>query len=147
MSASVTLAKSTDNKITSPFESRQWQGTVDLFLALTTIFGRATGNRLYEGLSDNNPRTLADTLAYWTRYDNTTGTLVPRTSGVSLAKVTDNDGSDHYVTGGDTTKIDNYLGAWYGPMSDQTRDDLARNDLRGLDNVLYLMVWDPTPGQ
>lgn len=138
---SVTLAKSTDNKITSPF-TRQWQGTVDLFLALTTIFGNATGNRLYEGLSDNNPRTLADTLAYWTRYDNTTGTLVTRRSGVSLAKTTD----ATMVAGDDTTKIDKYLGQWYGPMSDQTRDDLAKNDLRGLDNVLYLMIWDPTPG-
>lgn len=139
---SVTLTKSTDNKITSPFKSRQWQGTVDLFLALTTIFGNATGNRLYEGLAGNNPRTLADTLAYWTRYDNTTGTLVTRRSGVSLAKATD----VTMVAGDDTTKIDKYLEQWYGPMSDQTRDDLAKNDLRGLDNVLYLMIWDPTPG-
>jgi hypothetical protein len=73
------------------------------------------------------------------------GTVHHHCTGVDLAKATDNE--DHRVTGGDTTKIDNYLGQWEGPVSDQTRDDLAKNDLRGLDNVLYLMEYDPTPGQ
>lgn len=73
------------------------------------------------------------------------GTIHHACAGVTLVKPTDL--QDHRVSGGDTTKIDNYLGQWDGPMSDQTRDDLAKNDLRGLDNVLYLMIYDPTPGQ
>lgn len=70
------------------------------------------------------------------------GTVHHACAGVSLAKP----GDVIMVAGDDTTKIDKYLGQWYGPLSDQTRDDLAKNDLRGLDNVLYLMIWDPTPG-
>lgn len=73
------------------------------------------------------------------------GTVHHHCAGVSLSKPTDT--GDHRVTGGDTTKIDNYLSQWEGPLSDQTRDDLSKNDLRGLDNVLYLMIFDPTPGQ
>lgn len=143
--SAVTLAKSTDNKIENPFFTRQWQATVDLAMALGVIFGAATGDRLYRGLADNNPRTLADTFAYWTRYDNTTGELVARRSKVNLTKATDN--HDHQVSGADAPRVDHYLRSWDGPISDQTREWLAENDLRGLDNFLYLSYWDPTPGQ
>ena len=45
-----------------------------------------------------------------------------------------------------TPQVDAYLRQWEGPLSTQTTEDLYRNDLRGLDTLLYLMRWDPTPG-
>ncbi len=76
---SVTLAKTPPAPV-HPFGERQWSSTVDLYLALDVLFS-SKGRDLYEGLSNNDLRGLSDTLAYWTRYDNTTGTLVPRTPG------------------------------------------------------------------
>ena len=60
-----------------PFHTRQWLATVNLAEALYVIFDDA-GVKLYQGLADNDLRSFADTLAYWHRYDNTTGELAER---------------------------------------------------------------------
>jgi hypothetical protein len=73
---SVSLAKTSPAPV-HPFSTRQWSATVDLYLALDVLF-EDKGRDLYEGLADNDLTVFSDTLAYWTRYDNTTGQLVPR---------------------------------------------------------------------
>lgn len=47
---------------TSPFRTRQWQDTVTLWVALQNAYGTRTGDSLYEGLSDNDLRTLSTCL-------------------------------------------------------------------------------------
>lgn len=75
------------------------------------------------------------------------GTVHHKCAGVSLAKPTDTNPLVSGVREPGTARVDAYLKGWDGPLSDQTREDLAKNDLRGLDNLLYLAYWDPTPGQ
>lgn len=67
--------------------------------------------------------------------------------GVTLAKPTDDNPHVSGVRDPGTAKIDNYFRFWEGPLSDQTRDDLRKNDLDALGDFLYLAYNDPTPGQ
>lgn len=73
------------------------------------------------------------------------GTIHHHCAGVSLSKPTDAHPS--MVAGDDIVKIGQYMRMWEGPLANQTYDQLVRNDLQGLDNIMYLMVNDPTPGQ
>jgi hypothetical protein len=66
---------------------------------------------------------------------------------VTLRKITDNNPLFYRANGSYVGHVNRYLRLWEGPLSDQTREDLTKNDLRGLDNFLYLTRWDPTPGQ
>lgn len=66
---------------------------------------------------------------------------------VSLGKRTDHLSIYRHRVGNYGSRMFAYLSQWSGPLSDQTREDLARNDLRGLDNLFYLITNDPSPGQ
>lgn len=68
---------------------------------------------------------------------------------VSLGKISDNNPifNPGRVYGSYVGKINRYLRQWDGPLTRQTEDDLRKNDLRGLENFLYLASNDPTPGQ
>lgn len=98
-------------------------------------------------------RPCADTPAWHLRNNNLIGlqvafqcgTVHHNCSGVSLAKATDD--QPKINSGDDTSKIDGYLHLWSGPLTTQVRYDLARNNLNGLDGLLYLASNDPTPGQ
>lgn len=73
------------------------------------------------------------------------GTVHHSCTGVSLTKITDNNPLFNRANGSYVGKINRYFRTWSGPLSDQTRDDLAKNDLRGLYNFLYLAANDPHP--
>jgi hypothetical protein len=70
-------------------------------------------------------------------------------SGVTLGKPSDTDPMAAPVPTifGRNVRFARYLRQWSGPLSSQMRDDLSRNDLRGLDAFFYLSSNDPTPGQ
>lgn len=90
-------------------------------------------------LRTNNPLALQAAFACGTVHHNCTG--------VSLAKPTDDNPHVSGVRDPGTARVDRYLSQWDGPLSDQTRDDLRKNDLRALDDFLYLSYNDPTPGK
>ena len=46
-------------------------------------------------------------------------------------------------SGADTYRVDTYMRSWIGPLSSQMRDDIGRNDFRGLEVMFYLLVNDP----
>lgn len=90
---SITLAKSSDyvNGYTEvPYLSRQWTNTLNLWSDLTTTHGPETGNRLYEGLCDNNPEAFAETLPALSN--------VPDHKGTTTTNATPIDYSDGYGT-------------------------------------------------
>jgi len=46
----------------APYFTRQWQSTVTLWLSLQDTYGTRTGNSLYEGLTNNDLKTLSTSL-------------------------------------------------------------------------------------
>jgi hypothetical protein len=73
------------------------------------------------------------------------GTVHHSCTGVRLSKITDNNPLFNRANGSHVGKINRYMRSWSGPLSDQTRDDLAANDLRGLSTFFYLSTNDPHP--
>lgn len=59
----VSLGKPSDKHIgRSAFpwlNTRQWKNTVKLYTGLTTLYGSRTGDSLYDGLANNDLRTVA----------------------------------------------------------------------------------------
>jgi hypothetical protein len=102
------------------------------------ITARPCSARATHHLRTNNP--LALQLAF------ACGTVHHSCTGVSLTKASDADGP-MINAGTDGHRVYMYLAReWSGPLSCQSWDDLRKNDLRGLSNMLYLAANDPHPG-
>jgi hypothetical protein len=128
----VALGKVTDTQPAREFaflHTPVWLNTVKLYNGLANRHGEVVGDALYDALSDNNLEGLRTSFAARPTVD-----LTKPLGGT-------------YRENWKTPQVDTYLRQWEGPLSAQTSEDLRRNDLRGLDTLLYLMRWDPTPGQ
>jgi hypothetical protein len=118
----------------SPLTITEHNGSTKLIHDHTLTQPLPCAKRAHQHLYSNNPVALQMAFAC--------GTVHHNCSGVSLAKATDDNPLVSGVRDPGTAKIDSYLRTWDGPLSDQTREDLRKNDLNGLDNLLYLIGLD-----
>jgi hypothetical protein len=146
--AGVSLAKPSDTVPVAEFDylfTPTWLNTVKLAASLDKIFPPDQSDKVYDALTANDLRAFSWMLRKQRR--RAEGGQVIK--AVSLRKPYDDQMlyRPGRVPGSYVGKINRYLDQWSGPLSDQTREDLRRNDLRGLDNLFYLIAHDPSPGE